>query len=314
MKILLKIILGASASVFLYLAVFAIFKKPISLGHLHYHNQNKLAYAKEISHSPKIVIIGGSNGMYSYSCKVIAKQTGVGCVNSSVTVGFGIDYILEKSKEYLKAGDTALLTLEYEFYDQTKKTVDYSLSGNNYIYQYDKNYITKFDKEKSLATVFSFELTDIFTSIVETAIDVVIKEGKFINKVTKEGDIANHTVKRGKVFEEYIKTAKAVTPPMSILTKEFYSGEVIKDFLQWSEKNNVTVAATLPTIFDDKEIDEGILNKIKSIYGDSFIATDTFSMYKRNCFYDTPYHLNKDCQIKHSVKISEVLKQKFSKK
>ncbi len=157
MKLLNKIIVPIFISLLLYGFLFLFLKKPLTLGRINDHYKAKLAYSELVGSERKIVILGGSTGMFSLSCEVIEKRTGLKCVNASMTVGLGIDFILEKGREFINPGDIVIMPLEYSLYSHTKGEVIYAKQGNNYIYQYEKDYITRFSTKKAEAAFFSFD-------------------------------------------------------------------------------------------------------------------------------------------------------------
>jgi hypothetical protein len=61
---------------------------------------------------PKIVIIGGSGAHYGFSGEAITRATGIPTVNLGVHAGLGGEYLLDRAKRSLKAGDWAVMALE----------------------------------------------------------------------------------------------------------------------------------------------------------------------------------------------------------
>lgn len=318
MKLIKKIAVLILASLALYVSTFSLLKKPISLGHFSTHYSNKLAYSKSIDGRRKVVLIGGSNGLYSHSCREIEDLTGLKCVNTSMSAALGLDFMLEKSKEFINKGDIIILALEYEFYSQTKKEIMYMLTGNNYIFQNDPDYLLKLPPEKALASVFSFDFKYIFSSVVEIAGNFIVPN-KFLIILNDNGDVINNTSANGRVYEQAIRESVQETPSDRLLNdnEAFYSQKVIADFIGWCKDKKVVVYGSLPTTFNDKKIDGRILRRIKGLYygnGAKFIELDNDSQYERSCFYDTPYHLNKECQTKHTEKIANYLIMYLPKK
>lgn|SRR5262245_23141245 len=61
---------------------------------------------------PKVIIIGGSGAHYGFSGEAITHATGIPTVNLGVHAGLGGEYLLERAKRSLKAGDWAVMVLE----------------------------------------------------------------------------------------------------------------------------------------------------------------------------------------------------------
>lgn len=78
---------------------------------------DKLAMLQR-SESPKIVLIGGSNLAFSIDSGLLSNEFGMPVVNMGLAKSVGLQYLLEESKPFIRAGDIVIVALEYEmFYD-----------------------------------------------------------------------------------------------------------------------------------------------------------------------------------------------------
>ncbi|MCK4795988.1 MAG: hypothetical protein KAT05_01335 [Spirochaetes bacterium] len=66
--------------------------------------------------SPKIVIQGGSGAFYGIDSKNIHSKLGYNVVNMAMFVGFGLEYMLEEIKPFIKKDDVVVLILEYVYF------------------------------------------------------------------------------------------------------------------------------------------------------------------------------------------------------
>ena len=64
----------------------------------------------------KIVLVGGSNVSFGTDSKMIEKVTGCPAVNMGMNGYFGVRFMLEEVKPYLKPGDTVVIAWEYDSY------------------------------------------------------------------------------------------------------------------------------------------------------------------------------------------------------
>ncbi len=64
----------------------------------------------------KIVVLGGSNVIYSVSAKTMSEQLDMPVFNMGTTAYLGLPFFLSESKQYLKSGDTVVLSLENAVY------------------------------------------------------------------------------------------------------------------------------------------------------------------------------------------------------
>lgn len=301
-------------SLLLYVFLFFfIFKKPLTLGVWFDVYEQKLSYAKTINSQKKIVIVAGSNGIFSHRCSEIQNIVGLKCVNASTGAMSGIDFILEKSKEFISPGDIVILPLEYDFYTLNEYEIINSAAGNNYIAQYERGYLSKMGNKKILPIMFSFNFQYPFSSIVELGLNACGVKKRFgVDTINVNGDMINHTKERGLLYKNYINSLNQVSPSEKLITNNIFASQVIiADYLKWCDKNKIKAFGSLPTTFDDRKNNPKALMKIKNLYylnGAGFIETDNNSQYPRECFYDTSYHLNEECQIIHSKKIADYLK------
>lgn len=78
---------------------------------------------------PKLVVVAGSNALFGIDSGMLEAAYGRPVVNQGVNAGLGLPYILEQGQRVLKAGDVALLPLEYPLFNYDFETngvmVDY---------------------------------------------------------------------------------------------------------------------------------------------------------------------------------------------
>lgn len=300
-----------------YVVLFSfMLKKPLTLGIWSKVYEKKKSYSELIGSRKKIVIVAGSNGIYSHRCSEIEKVVGLKCLNASTAAMSGIDFILEKSKEFVNPGDIVILPLEYDFYTLNEYEVTYASAANNYIAQYEREYLFKLGNRKILPILLSFDFKYPFSSIVEIGLDAWGVKRRFdIDEINANGDMINHTKGKGIPYKHYLSSITQVQPSEALLNEAaFASQTIIEQYIQWCHNHHVMVFGSFPTTFNDRNINPEILMKIKSLYynkGAGFIETDSDSQYRRDCFYDTGYHLNEECQIVHSKKIADYLKQHY---
>src|SRR4028118_1602085 len=101
----------------------------------------KSAIANSIK-TPKLVVVSGSNALFGISCQMIQEGSGVPCVNGGTHGGLDIEYILNRSRSWIKHEDTVLLSIEYDLYkhDSTPRNilVDYVVARDpKYLFNVD---------------------------------------------------------------------------------------------------------------------------------------------------------------------------------
>jgi hypothetical protein len=70
------------------------------------------------------------------------------------------------------------------------------------------------------------------------------------------------------------------------------------------------VVGGLPTTPDNVVIGEASIATLRELFmrhGHRFLVLPNHSQYPLSCFYDSLYHLNEECQIRHSALLGQVL-------
>ncbi len=69
--------------------------------------------------SPRIIFVGGSNLRFSLISQMIKDSLNMNPVNTGIFAGFGLKFIIDDIKPYLRKGDMIVLSPEYhQFYDK----------------------------------------------------------------------------------------------------------------------------------------------------------------------------------------------------
>jgi len=94
-----------------------------------------------------------------------------------------------------------------------------------------------------------------------------------------------------------------------------YAREVLSHWLVDARSKGILVVGGLPSIPIDVPIDPADVGRIRMLFEDAgqlFIATASWSRYPRNCFFDTTYHLNELCQLRHSSVLAELMRERVA--
>ena len=280
---------------------FWILKKPLTIGYMADAYSTKESYAKTIQ-QPKIVIVAGSNGLYSYNCAVFEEVLHKSCVNFAVSAGLGADIIFKKSLPVIKKGDIVLMPLEYDFYSKAH-SMEGNLIANRYLANYDRDLLKEFPLSRQIAVLFSLSLKEVYDSMVEMGLTQRGFQRRFtLSLLDKQGDMTGHTAEKALIYQPYISSLKGgnlnhVNPKAQTF---------IKDFISHAEQQGATVVGTLPTTLNNALTSEDNLQRIKGIYP-YFVTLDNQNRYPASDFYDTFYHLNESRAQRHSHAIAQLL-------
>lgn len=310
-KIFLFIFTSFISVIFIAILMIFIFNKPFTIGWSKVAYNKKYQYYSGIKNeSNPIIIVAGSNGIFSHSCAVIESITNRKCINYAVAAGNGIGYILEKSKEVIVPGATVVLPLEYGFYSASEDKELSGVVGNVNIIENDPTYLTKFGLHRFMYAIFSKNLQYVIGSIIENMLYKVNFKMRFnIDQLNKNGDMTGHTISNGAIYTKHIEHLTAARPESAACLNSF-GKQVIIEYINYVHQHNGEVYGALPTTFNSALSIEDTRNIscIRNLYldnGAKFIDLSNNSMYSRESFYDTFYHLNQEAQIEHSKLISK---------
>jgi len=280
----------------------------------------KQAYADSIS-CPKIVLVGGSNVHFSLDASYLENQLKIPVLNAGSHAGLGLVYILKNAQNnYIKRGDTVLLSIEYELF----KNLDYkSQVYNQYVINYDKKYLkalSPLEKSKTIAYgLTGISLKDLIKSLQQQAaykkkgaeaLDYYIYNAENVDKNGDQLKNDGHKSLKSK-YKENIE---------NILSEKFDpntdSVKALGQFLDWCRDNNVKVFFAFPSNPSTKILSGNSLKPFQLGIKDYFSSKnikilDTSDMYflDENMFYDTVYHLNSEGRKLKTNKILSTLKK-----
>ena len=225
------------------------------------------------------------------------------CTNMSVSADLSFDYQLDIIKPYLGPGDVVYLPIEFESLGTTKEEM---MGGAElpYVVAYDHEYLKGMGFERLLQALFYFDLKFLISGLGEMLLDRMHFERRFtLDTLTPQGDESGHTLENGLPYREYLDNLEWIPPGAEQFDVTSYRVEIIEEFLKWAASRNIQVIGGLPTTFDDEPVPDELVARLCAWYirhGQRFMVLDNKSQYPRSSFYDTPYHLVEEQQIRHS--------------
>ena len=297
-------------SVLLYLAVFSVVHRPLVVGEIQRNLDFKLAYAKTLP-SPKIVIVGGSNGRYSHRCEMLTLATGLPCVNASIGVGIGLDFQLDQWRPLLKRGDVVYMPFEYSQYRFSFAEMHGGLQNALMVHS-QRDHLWSLDARRIAAAYGSFDLQFLIHGLGEMALDHRgFRRRSSTESLTLQGDERGHTAEVGKAYEAFLLEAtKGHNIGLSLVPDTSDTLTLLKPFLTQMRNQGVTVVGGLPTLPSSINVDRADTERLRSFYGSQgqqFLELTNRSQYPLSCFFDTLYHLNEPCQVAHTVAVGSKL-------
>jgi hypothetical protein len=286
--------------------VFSVVHRPLVVGEIQKQLDYKQAYARSLA-SPKIVIFAGSNGRYSHRCEVLTQTLDRPCVNASIGVGIGLDFLLVQWRPLLHAGDLVYLPLEYSQYRFSNAEMHGGLQ-NALLVHSQRGYLWSLNAKRIAAAYGSFDLPFLVQGVVEMALDRHgFKRRSSIDSLTPQGDERGHTAEIAAGYIAFLRESRADT---SAVPERSDAIDVLSPFLRKMHDAGVAVVGGLPTVPDSVDVKVGDIDRLRRLYEDAgqhFIVLPNRSRYPLSCFFDTLYHLNEGCQKAHSAALARAL-------
>jgi len=295
-----------AVSIVLFVAVFSVVHRPLVVGEIQNNLDYKLAYARSLA-SPKIVVLAGSNGRYSHRCEMLTAALGRPCVNASIGVGIGLDFLFDQWRPLLRTGDLVYMPLEYGQYRFTNAEMHGGLQNALMVHS-QRDYLRSLDARRIAAAYGSFDLQFLIHGLAEMALDRKgFQRRSSIASLTPQGDERGHSAALGLAYATFLREA---VPESSHVPASSDATRLIETFLQQARKDGITVIGGLPTVPDGMVVEHGDIERLRRLYegnGHRFLLLANQSRYPLTCFFDTLYHLNEDCQKIHSAAIASQL-------
>jgi hypothetical protein len=310
MRRLAAVFVLLGASVLLYVALFAlVLDRPLSLGTLRHALGEKLASASA-EDPPRLIILAGSNALFSHSCAVIGAMLRLPCVNGGVALGLGLDYQFALWKPVLKRGDTLYMPMELQQY-----TVDAGVARMGpdaaLMLRQDRVLLLSLGLARTVSALFSGTLPDAVAAVVESlalALHPGLANPAF-GEMNAEGDGIGHSLAKAAGNRAFLASLHRPDPSIAAI-RDGYGAREISRFLDWAARHGVTVIGGFPTEFADAPQDASLGATLAHLYvGHSarFLALAGGCRYPRRDFFDAQDHLVTECQMKHSILLASAL-------
>ena len=268
--------------------------------------------------SPKIVIVGGSNGLFGVNSSILSEALGYPVLNDCVNAGVELPTILAHAERVIKRGDIVIAPLEYPLYSYSgeagEQMIDYlyareadmvkdlTLFEQFWIFwhiSYDRVYRGYFDGEdkKSLTGVYGVHNID--------------KNGDQINTEAEHQSEQMRAELNGKEPERYGEG----------FVENSLGFRYISKFVNWCRDRGVRVIFVPSTLMDspyyhNSEIESRYYSNFKKMMkSKGFIyAGEPFDyMYDKSLYFNTNFHLNSRGRDLRTKRLIEDLNPLFPK-
>jgi hypothetical protein len=303
-----RLFLACAASLGAYLVLFGlVLEKPLSLGVVPEMVQYKRAYAARLP-SPKLLIVGASNARYSHRCETLAAALGMPCANLGMAAGLSLEYMRAEFAPVVRPGDVIYAPLEYGFYrDSTLPRIERAIWV-----AWSPQRLRGLPASELVAALFQFDLKFALAAAAEMALHRAgLRARSGAGTLTEQGDEKGHTEAKAAAYRQFVAVNRGDLPRMADIAAARTGPRELRAFLDWAAGRGARVVGGLPTTFDDLDPPPELVAHARRQFteaGHAFVVLPNLSLYPRSCFYDTHYHLNEECQKRHSALLAAALR------
>lgn len=260
--------------------------------------------------SKRIVLLGGSNTLYGFSAATITSQTGRPALNTGLNAGFGLKYLLHIGRSIAKPGDLFVLPLEYPLFEkaQVHDSAIFQFISHDQAWLKSLSWLEQF--EFAWAVRIKHWQYYYFSSQnppAPAAIGARLPGAPLLNDVGDviDADPASITPQmREAVKNETIRVWKLDDDALNVLQK----------FVLDLRALDIGVIVVPPNVHGrmlNHTANQAFFEQLSRAMTDRGITTlgdPQLFLFSDNCAYDTNWHLTRPCQIKHTKKLIQLLK------
>lgn len=274
----------------------------------------------------KIVLVGGSNVSFGTDSKLIEQATGCPAVNMGMNGYFGVRFMMEEVKPYLKPGDVVVIAWEYDSFYKSVDGTDTDLlmvsKSNPRVFEF----LTPEQKLSALSRVpfvaqqkairVMGEAYDSFTYMLGAEpdapwsdVDILAIEGA--SSFTPEGDLTGHL---GVIWPNELEDGLDI----SNLAMDEEIVPLMQDFVREMNDRGVLVMISwtplLDSFYDRHKAEIERLSAQLSTVPEFLIPRPARAFtFDKSMHFDTVYHLNEKGRAIRTEMVVEDLKAQFGK-
>ena len=308
MPALLATVLALLASLTLYLAAATLIQRPMTVGELAPLIARKVAYTQSLP-GRRLLVLAGSNGRYSHRCEALTQVTGWPCSNLSLAVGVGLDFQLMQFEPLMRTGDVLYLPLEYSQYAVERDEMEAG-AENTLLLHHFPTLLWSLPLQRVARVYGSLEPSFLIHGVMEMVLQRLGTQRRSgLDSLTPQGDEFGHTAAASQAYRAFLASAAPAFDKPS-LPAQSHALAVVEAFLARARVLEIQVVGGLPTAPIGIALDAASLMRLQSIFarhGHTFLVLPSKSNYALDCFHDTLYHLNQECQVAHSQAVGQAM-------
>ena len=256
------------------------------------------------THSPKIILAGGSSVCFGSNSEIFSKQCNLPCINLGINAGQGLDFRFNETEYCTEPGDTVVLTLEYlELGDNPDgRIIAKTIANCPECVRFMSWREWRFLLDEGIFSFMAERTRNAILGLNGKAADDVYDVRNF-NKV---GDFVGHHDKESESGNWVVGVPKDVSQSTLALAK----------FVKAADKEGVKVFYRMPCIPNrlvKNQMPElrMIESKLKSVFGDRMLNGLEETLLDDEVFFDTAYHLKSPEKNRQSEILAKRLAEKL---
>ena len=268
---------------------------------LDYSILDKHAKLRERNGRPRLLLVGGSNLTFGVVSPMIENKFDVEVVNTAVNAGYGLKYIIDDIKPFVREGDTVLLVPEYaHFFNRTFYGGEPLLGALNVA----PSSVKLLDHNQLLATARDapkYSL-DKFRMLLKARIRGVDARPYTRSSFNSHGDVVAHWELKPKPFAN-TKLLSGEYEPQAM--------QYVLDFAAFVESRGGRFSLSYPCLNQGSYSQSGdAVAKVQQEFrasGLHLVGTPARYSFPDQLYFDTHYHLVKEGQIRRTEYLIEDL-------
>lgn len=240
--------------------------------------------------TPRIIFIGGSSVSYGLNSQKFIEKLGLNPINTAISYGIGLKYMLDSTLDYIKVGDIVVLMPEYEHYFEADiNSVSETLV--HLIFDVDKSRLKYLNIKQKLNLIPLYPKYAI-SKVMPTQYLLPLEDPAFsVNSFNKYGDNIGHWGLPSPSFSPVSEGSKVASINSEVLRQ-------IHSYENDLAKKGAILFISFPGIQDISydRLKERIGMVWKALKEEKFKLLGFPERYKMpdEYMYDTIYHLTKE--------------------
>jgi len=262
---------------------------------------------------PMLLLIGGSGAHFGIDTNMLEDQVGLPSINFGGHGGLGIDYYLYRARAVVAPGDTVLLAIEYELFDQLDHPTNLL---REIVYFFDPEYVLRRPLWQWPQYYFALDpiaLLSRLIAAVRSGEQLIF--GRFRLSAESLDERGNETVNRAKLVDPFLQGVVQAGPPIRVFDEaDEEVMESLSAFVDWCRRNGIEVIATWPNVMRRPAYDDAryrnFFARIEDLYAEldvPMVGRPQDAMLRAEDMFDTVYHPNDRGRAKRTARLAESL-------